>query len=90
MENFKIKLTEKLEKINAIIENSKNGKNTYRKVITEKNKVIIISKGTLKTLNNNGVKLEKTYISYNSTPLLYNTMEKILTENKEVFQLVEK
>lgn len=87
--NNKLKLSEKLEKINTIIENSKNGKNTYKKVITEKNKVIILRKNTLKTLNDNGIKLEKVYISYNSTPLLYNTIENILKDNNTIFQCIE-
>lgn len=85
----KIILSEKLEKINAIIENSKNGKNTYKRIISEKNKVLLLRKGTVKTLNENGVNITSTYISYNSTPLLYNTIEKILKENKNTFTCVE-
>ena len=85
----KLNLSEKIENINAIIKNSENGKNTYKKIITEKNKVLILRKNTIKTLNNNGIELNKTYISYNSTPLLYNTIEKVLTENKNIFQCIE-
>lgn len=80
-----ITLNEKLEKINDIIKNSKNGKNTYKNVITEKNKVLLLRKGTLKTLNDNGIELNSTYISYNSTPLLYTTIEKVLNDNKNIF-----
>lgn len=85
----KIVLSEKLENINKIIEQAKNGKNTYKRVLTEKNKVLILRKGTLKTLNENGIELKSTYISYNSTPLLYTTIEKVLTENKNTFQCLD-
>ena len=85
----KITLSEKLENINKIIEQAKNGKNTYKRVLTEKNKVLILRKGTLKTLNENGIELKNTYISYNSTPLLYTTIEKVLTENKDTFQCLD-
>ena len=85
----KLNLSEKLDKINSIIKNSENGKNNYKRIVTEKNKVLILRKNTIKTLNNNGIELNKTYISYNSTPLLYNTIEKVLTENKNIFQCIE-
>ena len=80
-----LKLSEKLENINAIIEKAKNAKNTYKIKITENNKSLVINKSTLKVLNENGVKLNTTYISYRKTPLLFNTLEKVLTENSDIF-----
>ena len=80
-----LKLNEKLEKINSELEKVKNNKNWYKEEITEKNKVLKLSKNTLKTLQENGVKLEKTYISYNTSKGVYNVILDILKLNSDIF-----
>lgn len=81
-----LKLSEKLENINKIIENEKTAKNTYKVIISEKNKALILNKSTLEKLNSEGVELEKVYISYNKSPELYNAIHNILVENKDIFR----
>lgn len=85
MEKTSLKLVEKLEKINEKIEKAQNVKNSYRINITEKNKAIILSKNAQNVLNDNGINLQKVYISYNATPELYNTIEQVLKDNSDVF-----
>lgn len=84
-----LKLSEKLEKINSTLENEKSTKNTYREVITEKNKTLHFSAETRKTLEKEGLNLENieyNYISYKAKPLSYNTILKVLKENKDIFR----
>lgn len=80
-----LKLNEKLEKINEKLENEKNNKNWYKEEISEKNKVLKLSKNALNTLQQNGVKLEKTYISYNTSKNVYNVILDILKLNSDIF-----
>lgn len=80
-----LKLNEKLEKINEKIEKTKNNKNWYREEITEKNKTLKLSKNALSTLQQNGIKLEKTYISYNNEMSVYNIILELLELNDDIF-----
>lgn len=80
-----LKLAQKLNEINALIEKAKTAQNTYKIKITENNKALVLNKNTLKTLNENGIKLEKVYISYNKNKALYNAIENILRENSDIF-----
>lgn len=80
-----LKLNEKLEKINEKIEKTKNNKNWYREEITEKNKTLKLSKNALNTLQQSGIKLEKTYISYNNEMDVYNIILKLLELNDDIF-----
>lgn len=82
---LKLKLNEKIEKINEEIEKTKNNKNWYVEEITEKNKKLKMGKNTLSTLQENGIKLEKTYISYNDEMGVYNIILEILKLNDDIF-----
>ena len=84
-----LKLSEKLEKINENLENEKSTKNTWYEVITERNKVLHFTSETRKTLEKEGLNLENiayNYISYNDKPLSYNSLRKVLSENKDIFR----
>lgn len=80
-----LKLNEKLEKINLELEKTKNNRNWYKEEITENNKTLKLSKNTLKTLQENGVKLEKTYISYKNENGVYNIILELLKLNDDIF-----
>lgn len=74
-----------LKSLNEKIEKEKTVKNWYKSTITEKNKTLILAKSTLEILQKNGVKLEKTYISYNNSPNTYNAIMEILQKNPNHF-----
>ena len=82
-----LKLNEKLEKINTALKTVNNSKNWYKIELTEKNKILKISKNTLSTLQENGIELEKTYLSYNNSPVAYNAILEVLKNNTDIFTL---
>ena len=84
---LKLNLSDKLDHINKIIADSNNANASYRIKLSDNNKALILNKKCLQILNDNGIKLNKVYISYNKNTLLFNTISKILSDNKDVFTL---
>ena len=84
---LKLNLSDKLDNINKIIEDSNSTNASYRIKLSDNNKALILNKKCLQVLNDNGIKLNKVYISYNKNTLLYNTIAKIFNDNKDVFTL---
>jgi len=87
MDKNVLKLNDKIENINKVIENSNTNNASYRIKLSDNNKALILNKKCLQVLNDNGIKLNKVYISYNKNTLLFNTIAKILSDNKDVFTL---
>lgn len=83
-----LKISEKLENINKNIEKLENKKNWYKIEIHEKYSVLKMSKNTVKTLNENGVKLKNNYIS-GKYKNVYNSIYTILKENSDIFTYIE-
>lgn len=84
---LKLNLSDKLDNINKIIADSSNANASYKIKLSDNNKALILNKKCLQILNDNGIKLNKVYISYNKNTLLFNTIAKILNDNKDVFTL---
>lgn len=82
-----LKLNDKIDNINKIISDSNNANASYKIKLSDNNKALILNKKCLQVLNDNGIKLNKVYISYNKNTLLYNTISKILSDNKDIFTL---
>ena len=82
-----LKLNDKIDDINKIINDSNNANASYRIKLSDNNKALILNKKCLQILNDNGIKLNKVYISYNKNTLLFNTISKILSDNKDIFTL---
>ena len=84
---LKLNLSYKLDHINKIIADSNNANASYRIKLSDNNKALILNKKCLQILNDNGIKLNKVYISYNKNTLLFNTISKILSDNNDIFTL---
>ena len=84
---LKLNLSDKLDNINKIIADSNSANASYRIKLSDNNKALILNKKCLQVLNDNGIKLNKVYISYNKNTLLFNTIAKIFNDNKDVFTL---
>lgn len=90
MENSIIfNITEKEKKL-IKTENEKLALAKVTNVLTDKNKTLKLTKKALETFKKNGVNLKSSYISYNTTPTLYNTIYTLVKNNTKIFNLVEK
>ena len=63
---------------------------TVKFTLTDKNKTIVFTKKAVELLKQNGVNISKNYFSYNATPSVYNSLEKLVYENKEKFTIINK
>ena len=79
-----LKLNTSIEEINKISANTKYSKAWYKEEITEKNKTLKFSKNALEILQNEGINIDKTYISHNREQALY-TVIKFIFDNSECF-----